>query len=257
MPVTRHTQPRYVPEVPCVDRSVNPGHGDALYPFRTEPDKSFMGEHNALQPPSTAEFRLLGGQILTTLDGIVAQVGNAGPVAAAQLVDLAVLLQRTSVSPIISTTSCVNQSPPPNTVTTSIDGSVAGPLQALPALPPSDSTDDENSDPSTAFIPISGAIIPGVGKDSNAWKRVVDQWYHGDPAQGLMVALKDWPLSWYTGQMRLKTGALYCNRRLLAEEYERMGCDEKKFMETYPEYPKITQLLKAIRQRKGLVRKSS
>ncbi|KAK7013580.1 hypothetical protein R3P38DRAFT_3576197 [Favolaschia claudopus] len=156
-------------------QSYKTGHGDALYPFRTEPDKSFMGEHNALQPPSTAD----------------------------------------------------------------------------------DSSDDENSDPSTAFIPISGAIIPGVGKDSNAWKRAVDQWYHGDPAQGLMVALKDWPLSWYTGQMRLKTGALYCNRRLLAEEYECMGCDEKKFMEVYPEYPKITQLLKAIRQRKGLVRKSS
>ncbi|KAK6984478.1 hypothetical protein R3P38DRAFT_2806491 [Favolaschia claudopus] len=122
------------------------GHGDALYPFRTQPDKSFMAEHNELQPPSTAEFRLFGSQILKKLDGLVSQGQRGGqdsPATAAQLMELAGLLQRTTVSSqshIISatTSSCVNHS---LSYATSISDSESRSLQELP---PSGSSSDED-----------------------------------------------------------------------------------------------------------------
>jgi len=57
-------------------------HGGALYPFRMEPDKSFMSEHTALQPPTTAEFRLFGEQILTKLDSLATQTLTQPAIAA-------------------------------------------------------------------------------------------------------------------------------------------------------------------------------
>src|ERR1700733_3874049 len=33
------------------------GHGNALYPIRTEPEKSFMGEHIGMQTVTAEEFR--------------------------------------------------------------------------------------------------------------------------------------------------------------------------------------------------------
>ncbi|KAK6991995.1 hypothetical protein R3P38DRAFT_2571614 [Favolaschia claudopus] len=209
------------------------GHGDALYPFRTQPDKSFMAEHNELQPPSTAEFRLFGNQILKKLDGLRTTVSSQSHIISA------------------TTSSCVNHS---LSYATSISDSEARPLQQSPS---SETSSDEDSNTGVMVVPIPGAIIPGVGRDRNAWKRAIDQWFHGDPSQGLHVALKDWPTSWYTGSMRLTTGTLYSNRKLLAEEYESFGCDDQRFTEAYPEYPKITSLLTAIRRQKGRIRRSA
>ncbi|KAK7054271.1 hypothetical protein R3P38DRAFT_2501152 [Favolaschia claudopus] len=224
-------------------QSYETGHGDALYPFRTEPDKSFMGEHKALQPPSTAEFRLFGAQILTKLDSIRASVSS----------DMARIT--------VATSSCVNHIPAQfhgqHTHSHHASPEVSRP-QPTVTQPSSftSSVSDENSDPNSV-VPVSGAIIPGVGRDSQSWKRAIDQWFKGDPDHGLQVALKDWPASWYSGKMRLVTGTLYSNRKLLAEEYERLGCNDEEFMQNYPEYPKITLLLNAIRQSKGLVRKGN
>ncbi|KAK6969257.1 hypothetical protein R3P38DRAFT_3337113 [Favolaschia claudopus] len=184
------------------------GHGDALYPFRNQPDKSFMAEHNELQPPTT-EFRLFGNQILTKLDGIVSQ-----------LMELAVLLlHRTSVSSHDSATpsSRVNHSSSHASATSISESETRLPQPTLSASDPR--SDEENSSPPAT--PISGALIPAVGRDASAWKRAIDPWYRGNPSQGLQVALKNWPVSWYTGSMRLKTGTLYSNRKILAEAYER------------------------------------
>ncbi|KAK7059511.1 hypothetical protein R3P38DRAFT_2758932 [Favolaschia claudopus] len=167
-------------------------------------EQSFMGEHNALQPPSTAEFRLFGSQILTKLDGIVSRVQNAGQpsrIATQQLTDLAVLMQQASVSSriTVSTSSSVNHTSAPYHDPLEQTNPDSHSTPTLPSATPTasfssaSSWSDEND--STSFVPISGAIIPGVGKDSQAWKRAIDQWYHGDPAQGLRVALKDWPLN--------------------------------------------------------------
>ncbi|KAJ7656034.1 hypothetical protein DFH06DRAFT_1411728 [Mycena polygramma] len=193
-------------------QSYESGHGNALYPFRTEPDKSFMGDHNAMQPPTTAEFRALGEQILSKLNGLAAQTPTQLSVPA-----IAALVQQTSLS-----SNDNSPSPPPSSLSSHGTPPARVPVTGGPTQRQSDSLPQmrDGSDSNTV-IPIAGAIIPGVGKDSQAWKRAIDQWYLGDPTKGLMVALKDWPTHWYTGSMRLKTGTLYSNRKLLAEEYER------------------------------------
>ncbi|KAK6992392.1 hypothetical protein R3P38DRAFT_3226262 [Favolaschia claudopus] len=201
------------------------GHGDALYPFRTEPDKSFMAEHNK--------------QILTKLDGLVSQAHKC------------LFSESHHLRDDIVCQSSVNHS---LSCATSISGPEAPSLQQLPS---GNTSSDEDPDTGiTAVLPVSGAIIPAVGRDCDAWKRAIAQWYHGDPSQGLHVPLKDWPASWHTGSMRLVTGTLYSNRKLLAEEYESFGCDNQRFMEAYPECQKITSLLTAIRRQKGRARRS-
>ncbi|KAJ6499742.1 hypothetical protein C8R47DRAFT_971639 [Mycena vitilis] len=207
-------------------QSYESGHGNALYPFCTEPDKSFMGDHNAMQPPTTAEFRALGEQIMSKLSGLAAQTPPQLLVAA-----IAALVQQTSLSPNEGSPShptfFLSPRAPhaPHACVPVLGGTTHVPVlggsthlrmqsDSLPQMP-------DGSDSSDTVIPIAGAIIPGVGKDSQAWKRAIDQWYLGDPGKGLTVALKDWPTHWYTGAMRLKTGTLYSNRKLLAEEYER------------------------------------
>jgi hypothetical protein len=103
-----------------------------------------------------------------------------------------------------------------------------------------------------------------------AWRRAVDQWELGDPSVGL-IPLKNWPPQYYTGAMRLVTGTLYSNRKLLAMEYRRyvffffphltffnvrLGSDDAVFMGTYPEHGNITQLLATIRRNSGCTRSS-
>ncbi|KAF9060331.1 hypothetical protein BDP27DRAFT_1385591 [Rhodocollybia butyracea] len=58
--------------------------------------------------------------------------------------------------------------------------------------------------------PIPGVIVPDIPKHEE-----------GDPLQGLVKPLKDWPVEWYTGTMRLVTGTKRSNCKLVADEYER------------------------------------
>ncbi|KAJ6587601.1 hypothetical protein DFH09DRAFT_1245331 [Mycena vulgaris] len=213
-------------------QSYESGHGDALYPFRTEPAKSFMGDHNSLQPPTTAEFRVLGEQILKKLETLSTATQPSISVIAAMLVhqssSLSTLhISDSSVSTVLSSSSTSHQ----------LSGVVAAPqidttphFSSLPGRPSMTRDDlDRRLVPTStvdasdtiSVVPVAGAVIPGVGKDDGAWSPAINQWYHGDPVKGLVIRLKNWPTHWYTGSMRLKTGTLYSNRKLLAEEYER------------------------------------
>ncbi|KAJ7027695.1 hypothetical protein C8F04DRAFT_1212340 [Mycena alexandri] len=234
-------------------QSYESGHGDALYPFRNEPAKSFMGDSTALQPPTAAEFRVFGETILTKLDNLAIQSLSQSSVTA-----LAPLIQQASPAPTSILPS--HDSPNPHLARSSASVNHSESNTVPPAgFGPNRSSAQENissdgiSD-GNAVVPIPGAIIPSVGKDEHAWKRAVDQWYHGDPAKGLVVAIKDWPPHWYTGSMRLKTGTLYSNRKLLADEF---NFDEDTFKSKYPDYGKITALLAAIRKENGLKRRSA
>ncbi|KAJ7028164.1 hypothetical protein C8F04DRAFT_1044291 [Mycena alexandri] len=183
-------------------QSYESGHGDALNPHRLQMDKSFMGDHNALQAPTIVEFRLLSEQILTKLNNVsLSASSNIHPTSST-----------TANSPThAATTTTIPNSPRPSLIPgNSLGGST-------PSIPP-----DQNQvvvHP-TATIPIPGVLIPSVGRDASAWRHAIDQWYFGDNKAGL-TPLKDWPPNYYTGAMRLVTGTLYSNRKLLAMEYER------------------------------------
>ncbi|KAJ7199322.1 hypothetical protein B0H12DRAFT_1290915 [Mycena haematopus] len=205
-----------------------------------------MGEHTVLQPP-----RLPNSVFWQTRSLVNLAAWRLGLSRRLQLQDLQLVLNK----PLLETAlfSPGLHSPVRE------DRTDPNCYHSLPSATSTTDNDPPNTSPSAAdgLIPVPGAIIPNVGKDATAWKRAIDQWYNDDPLKGLTKPLKDWPDDWYKGAMRLKTGALYSNRKLLAEEYERLGSDDSRFMEEYPEYPKMTPLLAAIRQRNGRVRKAT
>lgn len=65
--------------------------------------------------------------------------------------------------------------------------------------------------------PITEAVIPTLPRGRKAFKHLMIQWDEVDPKTG--YALKDWPTSWYTNDMRLFNGAKYSERRLVALEF--------------------------------------
>ncbi|KAF5386085.1 hypothetical protein D9615_002449 [Tricholomella constricta] len=96
--------------------------------------------------------------------------------------------------------------------------------------------------------PIGEAIIPDIGGGEGAWKRAALQWTDGDPFRGLHIPLKDWPTSWYTGEMKLFTASKRHQRELIGEEWIRLGRSDEAFEAAYPEdYQYLTTLLDAIR----------
>ncbi|KAJ7205193.1 hypothetical protein GGX14DRAFT_368123 [Mycena pura] len=201
-------------------QSYESGHGDALYPLRTAPEKSFMGEHTSLQPPTTAEFRIFGDQLMAKLDGLA----SVSTTTTAGAYTTTALMQQTSFPPPPLPLRLTVSPARPTLEATSCHVSQANNSHPGQAMSNSDSDSSLGSIPDISgntFVPIPGAIIPGVGKDEIAWKRAIDQWFDGDPARGLTIPLKDWPAEMYTGRMRLITGTLYSNRKILAEEFQR------------------------------------
>ncbi|KAF8142622.1 hypothetical protein K438DRAFT_2113257 [Mycena galopus ATCC 62051] len=202
-------------------QSYESGHGDALNPFRTEPDKSFMGEHSLLEPPTKAEFRLFGEQLFTKIDSVT-RTPNVTPDLSALFASFANVSTSTSMVQSTSTGAAIGSAG----VRLLVDWMAAGSqddevMDTSNSLNPSSPAGATSDSTESDVIPIANTIIPNVGRSSIAWKRAIDQWYTADPANGLKKALKDWPNEWYTGKMRTKVGTLYSNRKFLAEEYER------------------------------------
>ncbi|KAJ7792481.1 hypothetical protein B0H14DRAFT_3563421 [Mycena olivaceomarginata] len=190
-------------------QSYESGHGDALYPFCTEPDKSFMGEHNLLQAATKAELNSLGHTILTRLDGMTAS--NASREYHEYQISqiFASIHSRITNTHLFCLLSGRQHLPCPREMTAmSESGSGHG----------SAATDWSDSN----IIPVANTIIPKLRKSNMVWKQAIEQWYDGDPVNGLTTALKDWPAKWHTGEtMRLKNRTLYSNCKLRAEEYKR------------------------------------
>lgn len=174
-------------------QSYESGHGDALNPHRLELDKSFMGDHDALKAPTVAEFRTLSDQILTKLDKFSTQAhasrhSDTSPSRAHPPIPAMVSLSIQTVS---------------DRTTLNLPTLAAAPTSLIPPETSShmsrEAVPTREDVPGTS-IPLAGVSIPSVGKDSNSWRRAIDQWEHGDPSTGL-IPLKDWPAEYYTGTM--------------------------------------------------------
>ncbi|KAJ6500206.1 hypothetical protein C8R47DRAFT_1317483 [Mycena vitilis] len=225
-------------------QSYESGHGDALNPFRLEADKSFMGDYDALKAPTVAEFRTLSEKILTKLDHVSAPIRSVPwpPNSCAP-----------PPGPVQVTAAFSSMSFSTSTIATTSNQMYVDSSDSL--TPPGQDPSLMDVDKLPTQLPLPGVVIPGIGKDANSWRRAVDQWEFGDRDSGL-TPLKDWPPEYYTGAMRLTTGALYGNRKLIALEYERLGSDDALFKEHYPEYRSVTKLLKKIREASGRTRVS-
>lgn len=105
--------------------------------------------------------------------------------------------------------------------------------------------------------PIPGVFIENVGRKPGGWRRAVDQWEQPNPKNGL-PALRDWPESWYKGEMSQYTATLRLGRERIASEYNRLSRDDAMFVETYPEANgSLSSLLKAIQKKVGVNRRVS
>ncbi|KAJ7149831.1 hypothetical protein C8R43DRAFT_1088159 [Mycena crocata] len=211
-------------------QSYETGHGDALCPIPKEADKSFMGEHLLVKPVAAEEFRLVTTQLLTAVRDI--NLGNRSG---------------NHVQPVQPTGSfCAIQNPIPRSAAQSHSNTL--PVNSSTSQP-------NNSDAATQQIPLAnqiriipGVFIPDLKKGPTAWLDAVQQWEVGIPASKI-PALRDWQKDWYTGGMRLVTGTKRSQRKLIAEEYYRLGCDQEAFTNTYPEaHKRIGALLKAIQK---------
>ncbi|KAK7050285.1 hypothetical protein R3P38DRAFT_3606265, partial [Favolaschia claudopus] len=214
-------------------QSYETGHADALCPVQNEVDKSFMGEHLLVKPVTTQEFRATTSEIMAKLNAISLDSSNSQNSH-----------RDRHGSTTLSTRSYPTASPP-----------LSPPTQSNPARNASvenisnPNTPSRNSRPliSEQVEVIPGVAIPDLKKGDKAWLEAVRQWEHGDESQNLK-ALRDWPREWYSDGMRKITGSKRSQRKLIFDEYERLGRNEAEFMKTYPEtHKRISKLIGAIR----------
>ena len=127
----------------------------------------------------------------------------------------------TSSTLFISQTS--NRIPTPTSTATPPHPSDSIPAPpALPSWPivwPATYSSNSSRGHGTLGPSIPEAKIPNLPRGPNGWKEAVNQWEKIDPDTG--YSLKDWPKSWYTGDMKPFTACKRTIRQRIAEEYNR------------------------------------
>ncbi|KAG6811000.1 hypothetical protein H0H87_010655 [Tephrocybe sp. NHM501043] len=228
-------------------QSFKNGHGDALHPVMNGFNDSFMGEHTELAPATASELRelkqcvnvqmaLINQGLDKKIDGLMSCITSA--IADAH------------------PTGYVDHIPSSNT--SGLSGCTdTGHHQTVHVVPTAPYPPHPQNAPylskakNSRLVPLQGIIIPNLKAGSDTWKNAIEQWERGEPERGLYIPLKDWPLEWYTGDMRTFTGSKRRDRQLVALAYERANRDDTAFLEAYPEAAKsIRLLLKRLRDDK-------
>jgi hypothetical protein len=248
-------------------QSFESGHGNALYPIRTEPEKSFMGEHTGMQTVTAEEFREMTRAVDRKLENLTIALNSGLSIGVAM---------HSGVRSEFTIPSSMNPGPArtPSQGRDLRRTSGAPYLAKRPETPTGlEGDNDDQAHPrlrrSQSVPALLGTVsIPDLGRDRGAWRRAVVQWEEGtsDMPQGL--ALKDWPKAWYTGEMACVTGTKRSQRKLIADEYSRFvdrllstvpsthllivrfGSDDEKFLQIYPfaDSKPLTHLQRAIRK---------
>ncbi|KAF9058839.1 hypothetical protein BDP27DRAFT_1504170 [Rhodocollybia butyracea] len=185
-------------------QSYETGHGNALCPSRLEPAKSFMSDHSLNQPVTTNDFRHFAAAMISANKQVVDMLRVPPELTLAHMHQMA----------FPGTESQGNALKPLYHQAASSDL----PMEGIPRQDhrPRKSLKSERS------APIPGVMVPDIPKHGkDLFMAIVKQWEEGDPSQGLTTPLKDWPVEWYTGSMRLVTGTKRSNRKLVADKYER------------------------------------
>ncbi|KAF9071276.1 hypothetical protein BDP27DRAFT_1382450 [Rhodocollybia butyracea] len=186
-------------------QSYETGHGNALCPSRLEPAKSFMSDHSLDQPVTTNDFRRFAVAMIS---------------ANRQVVDTMRIIPELTLAHMRQMTFPGTES----------QGNALQPFSCQSTAspdPPMEGISTQDHRPQKSLkaersAPIPGVMVPDIPKHGeDLFMAVVKQWEEGDPSQGLTMPLKDWPVEWYTGSMRLVTGTKRSNRKLVADEYER------------------------------------
>jgi hypothetical protein len=189
-------------------QSFENGHGDALHPIPIDPTNFFMGDDSAMRPATSEEVRQLAASVHRTVNTLSTTVHSA----------------------LLQTANARSHLTPQSTVGGQIESiiNVPGISEAQNPQIGSESTASRSSESVASFesqpvspssLPIAGVSIPSLGHAPGAWRRAIKQWTDVDEQTGL--ALRDWPVKWYTGLMRTTTGSSRGQRQVIFEEYER------------------------------------
>jgi hypothetical protein len=171
-------------------QSYESGHGNALHPVALETEQVFMGEHVVSKPATCGDVHQVQASIDRRLTTFISDFTSLN------------LARETYHSAPISF------QPPPSSTYPQLEWQVLTTPTVL-----------EASSPSPQPLPTHGVFISDLGRQPGAWRRAVKQWEEVDPTTGW--ALKDWPVKWYTGDMRIVTGSKRSQRKIIFDEYER------------------------------------
>lgn len=186
-------------------QSYETGHGNALCPSRLEPAKSFMSDHTLEQPVTVNDFRRFAAEIASANQQLVAMLRAAPALSLAHLRQMSLAgLESQGNALALETSPYYNSNTNPSMTRIQEHHTSQKQLHK------------------ERVAPMPGVLVPDIPKHGDDLFMVaVKQWEEGDPSQGLIIPLKDWPVEWYTKNMRLVTGTKRSNRKLVAEEYER------------------------------------
>lgn len=219
-------------------------HSDALRPIPRDADKSHAGEARLVAPLSCDEaYRLFEAQEAANRDAIhqtylMASAGQYTTLAAAQPIASPSAVTSHGFTP----QPPLNHAPPPMHMfaRTNASPEATGVLTPtvfvethlsrdrrgnLVPIPRFESMNDvetyKNTNPRQAPTDPSRFVPRITAKGAHAWKQVIRDWEEGDPSRSLMVPLKDWDPSWYSGDRTVgqRAGSHYGQRKIIATEF--------------------------------------
>lgn len=206
-------------------QSYETAHGDALRPIPTEIDRSFNGDHVLMRAVTVAEFRQFTSFIQTMFKEVKDTITEERSRTA---VGLNLPASRASEEQDEAQASLIAAS-------LRLQSLTFGPAPDVLAereRPLEDHINNQHPDAGhiaeTATTsrsrgsghPKAGLLIRNLPRGANAWQEAVKQWEQDDPVSGL-VALRHWPVEWYTKENKAAFGIKRGYRKIVAEEFER------------------------------------
>lgn len=197
--------------------SYESGHSDALCPISSERDTSFLGESALVRPVTVNEFRVFADNMMKR-----EQTTSCNHAVVALLQSLSVGLNHQPQTTTTPTGTTQISTTAPSHSHTQLENQPTHPRPGPSSSTPFTLKAQANipDAPKSTSPPIPGVYIPDLAHGNLAWKSAISQWNRGDPEKGLKP-LKEWPVEWYTGSMRLITGSKYAQRKLLGEEFSK------------------------------------
>ena len=191
-------------------QSLESDHTDALNPMAVDISQTFLGEGEMLKPATRADIRYMMESVMDTKREALAVHRNCER-EFPTVQDRRPASGQTHLMPgdAVGTDTGVAQ------VTVLQRESGQGRDIHPTALAPPQTKAPKRS-------PIPGVVIPNLSRcpGKSVWRDAIRQWEQGDPEKG-MLALKDWPEEWYTGERRLVYGSKRRTRQVIADEYKR------------------------------------
>lgn len=209
-------------------QSYENGHGDALHPVPSGFNESFTGEHIEALPVTAREVRELKRSFDEKIDYMDQNLDKKIDQIVNRITSSfsATYLQAPARPSMIPSSPIFRYNREHPIVR-------AAPYPCPPLQFPSDGSSSESEtvalEPSgnikppmqeRRIVPIQGVVIPNLKAGPDAWKEAVRQWEEGDTSVSL-IALKDWPAAWFTGEMRTLTGSKRRDRELVAIAYNK------------------------------------